>query len=91
MGWKSSGCATTRTTSRARWAGSQTVGMYTVRHVHRTIGRPAGAPPVGFFDDTTDWCADYAAATGRAYHAEDHFVQVRLSPYCPLRTARASC
>uniref|UniRef100_A0A7S3AF98 Integrase core domain-containing protein n=1 Tax=Haptolina ericina TaxID=156174 RepID=A0A7S3AF98_9EUKA len=44
------------------------------RHTQRT--RPAGAPAQMLFDATTDWCARYAAHTGRAYHAEDHFVEV---------------
>jgi hypothetical protein len=27
------------------------------------------------FDTTRDWAGEYAQATGRAYHAETHFVQ----------------
>ena len=40
--------------------------------------RPATAPPPCVFDTVTDWCASYAATTGIAHHARDHFIEV----YC---------
>ena len=38
-------------------------------------GRPATAPPPSFFDPSVDWPSQYAQSTGRAYHAEQHFVE----------------
>ena len=46
------------------------------RAIHRN--RPPGAPPPNVFDETRDWPAEYAAETGNAWHARDHFIEV----YC---------
>ena len=48
-------------------------GVPSVRRKYRT--RPAGAAPAATFDSTRDWAAEYAEATGKAYHGETHFVQ----------------
>ena len=48
-------------------------GVPSLRRKYRT--RPAGIAPAATFDVTRDWAAEYAAATGREYHGEQHFVQ----------------
>ena len=49
-------------------------GVPSTRRKYRT--RPAGTPPAATFDVSRDWPREYAAWTGRAYHAEDHIAQI---------------
>ena len=48
-------------------------GVPDIRCKYRT--RPASAPTTSVFDATRDWAAEYAAASGKPFHAETHFVQ----------------
>lgn len=62
---------------RARYNGHNVKGprggIPDVRRKYRT--RPAGTGPPQFIDCARDWAAEYAAASGKAYHAETHIVQ----------------
>jgi len=48
-------------------------GVPDIRRKYRT--RPAGVTSAAVFDVSRDWAAEYAHATGNAWHADVHFVQ----------------